>query len=110
MTATDALPGPENRHDDQPEIRFSSGLVGYPAAQRFVLEQCDGGVFELRGLDDGPDFVVVAPAPFFPNYAPVIDDEWSSGWGCKGRMTPWCSWSSPCATDPRMPQPTPSRR
>lgn len=75
MSATDALPDPQIGHADQPEIRFSSGLVGYPAAQRFILEPCDGGVFELRGLDDGPDFVVVAPAPFFPNYAPVIDDE-----------------------------------
>jgi len=24
---------------------------------------------------DDPDFLVVAPAPFFPDYAPVIDDE-----------------------------------
>ena len=76
MTATKTLHDTETGAADQPEIHFRSGLVGYPAAQRFVLEQGDGGVFELRGLDqDGPDFLVVAPAPFFPDYAPVIDDE-----------------------------------
>jgi flagellar assembly factor FliW len=33
-------------------------------------------VFELRGVsEDDPDFVVVAPSAFFPDYAPVIDDE-----------------------------------
>jgi flagellar assembly factor FliW len=76
VIATHTLPGPETRGADQPEIHFPSGLVGYPAAQRFVLEQGDGGVFELHGVDDDdPDFLVVAPAPFFPDYAPIIDDE-----------------------------------
>jgi flagellar assembly factor FliW len=76
VTATNTPPAPQTWAADQPEIHFPSGLVGYPAAQRFVLEQGDGGVFELRGVDDdGPDFLVVAPAPFFPDYAPIIDDE-----------------------------------
>jgi flagellar assembly factor FliW len=61
-------------------------LVGFPAAQRFVLEQGDGGVFELRGVnDDGPDFLVVAPAPFFPDYAPVIDNETVERLGLQGQ-------------------------
>jgi len=76
VIVTETLSGPVTEGADQPQIHFPSGLVGYPAAQRFVLDQGDGGVFELRGLDaGGPDFVVVAPAPFFPDYAPVIDDE-----------------------------------
>jgi flagellar assembly factor FliW len=85
VTATDVLPDPKTGVGDQPEIHFHSGLVGYPFAQRFVLEQGDGGVFELRGVDDdGPDFVVVAPAPFFPDYAPVIDDETVERLGLRG--------------------------
>lgn len=82
MIAADTLPGSETETavavavPDQPEIHFPSGLVGYPASQRFFLDQGQGGVFELRGVDESdPDFLVVAPAPFFPDYAPVIDDE-----------------------------------
>ena len=85
MTATETLPSPEMGAADQPEICFHAGLVGYPAAQRFVLEHGDGGVFELRGVDDGPDFVVVAPAPFLPDYAPVIDDETVERLGLRGQ-------------------------
>ena len=86
MIAGDTLPRPETGVAEQPEIRFPSGLVGYPAAQRFVLEQGDGGVFELRGVDeDDPDFLVVAPAPFFPDYAPIIDDETVERLGLRGQ-------------------------
>lgn len=86
MIAGDTLPSSETGAGKQPEIRFPSGLVGYPAAQRFVLEQGDGGVFELRGVDEGdPDFLVVAPAPFFPDYAPIIDDETVERLGLRGQ-------------------------
>lgn len=86
MTAPDALPCPQTGNAGQPEIHFPSGLVGFPAAQRFVLEQGDGGVFELRGVDDdGPDFLVVAPAPFFPDYSPVIDNETVERLGLRGQ-------------------------
>jgi flagellar assembly factor FliW len=71
---------------EQPQIHFPSGLVGYPAAQQFVLDQGDGGVFELRGTnEDGPTFVVVSPSPFFPDYAPVIDDETVKKLGLRGQ-------------------------
>lgn len=60
---------------DAPPLHFEAGLVGFPDARRFVLVGGDGGAFELRSLDDATaDFVVVAPAPFFPDYAPMIDD------------------------------------
>lgn len=76
MIATERLPSADTVGADQPQIHFPSGLVGYPSGQRFVLDQGDGGVFELRGVnEDDPHFLVVAPAPFFPDYAPVIDDE-----------------------------------
>jgi len=86
VIATDLLPSPGTGIAEQPEIHFPSGLVGFPAAQRFVLEQGDGGVFELRGVDENdPDFVVVAPAPFLPDYAPVIDDETVELLGLRGQ-------------------------
>lgn len=76
MITADTLPGDRTGMTEQPEIHFASGLVGFPTAQRFVLEQGDSCVFELRGVhDDDPDFLVVPPAPFFPDYAPTIDDE-----------------------------------
>ena len=76
VIATSTPPRTEADALDQPEIHFPAGLVGFPDARRFLLEQGDGGVFELRGLgSEDPDFVVVAPAPFLPDYAPVIDDE-----------------------------------
>jgi flagellar assembly factor FliW len=76
MIAPDTLPISESGDLPQPEIHFPAGLVGFPTAQRFFLIQGDGGVFELLGTDEeDPDFVVIAPAPFFPDYAPIIDDE-----------------------------------
>lgn len=69
MTATDTATM------ELPHLYFESGLVGYPAAQRYRLLESSDGVFELQGMDgDEPDFIVVAPGPFFPDYAPVIDD------------------------------------
>lgn len=86
MIASDTLPSPQSGVTEQPEIRFASGLVGYPAAQRFVLEQGVGGVFELHGVDEkDPDFLVVAPAPFFPDYAPIIDDDTVERLGLRGQ-------------------------
>lgn len=86
MIATDALPGPESGVAEQPEIHFPSGLVGFPTARRFFLEQGEGGVFELRGVGkDDPDFLVVAPAPFFPDYAPIIDDDTAQRLGLRGQ-------------------------
>ena len=74
---------------EQRELYFASGLVGYPSAQRFVLEEGAGGVYELRGVDEqAPDFVVVAPAPFLPDYAPVIDDETAERLDLQGEDAP----------------------
>jgi flagellar assembly factor FliW len=58
-----------------PHLFFDAGLVGFAEAQRFELADAGGGAFELRSLDDAAlGFVVVEPGPFFPDYAPVIDD------------------------------------
>lgn len=70
MTATQNPAG-----DALPQLYFHSGIVGFPEAQHFALVEDGDGVFELQSADEaGPDFVVVAPHGFFPDYAPVIDD------------------------------------
>lgn len=86
MIAAETLSGPETGTAEQPQIYFLSGLVGYPDARRFFLDQGDGGVFELRAVHEaGPDFLVVAPTPFFPDYAPVIDDATVKRLGLRGQ-------------------------
>ena len=61
------------------DIEVPTGLVGFPEAQRFAVRRWGG--------DDSPyallhavevedlEFVVVPPATFFPDYAPVVDDD-----------------------------------
>lgn len=62
-----------------PTIDLVEPLAGFPRHRRFTLVALDeaGLLFALRSLDD-PDlrFLVVPPAPFFPDYAPEIDDDW----------------------------------
>ncbi len=74
MTATDELP----------ELRFASGLPGFPDARRFVLVRIGDELSPfsvLRSLDGGSDveFVVTHPGLFFPDYAPEIDDDTADG-------------------------------
>lgn len=60
-------------------LEVPHGLVGVPEAQRFSLSRWGGGDSPyalLTSLDvDGLEFVVVPPSVFFPDYAPVVDDE-----------------------------------
>jgi flagellar assembly factor FliW len=61
-----------------PVIEFARPVPGFPEHRRFVLTRVDeeGLLYALRSLDEPPvRFLVVAPAPFFPDYAPEIDDE-----------------------------------
>lgn len=61
-----------------PTIEFVRPVPGFPALTRFALVQLDddGMLCQLRSLDDPSlRFLVVPPAPFFPDYAPVIDDD-----------------------------------
>jgi flagellar assembly factor FliW len=63
---------------DVPVIEFRSPLPGFPDDRRFVLVRLDdaGVLFALTSVED-PElrFLVVPPAPFFPDYAPEVDDE-----------------------------------
>jgi flagellar assembly factor FliW len=70
-------PVPDSGHDDTEriEVRFPAGLVGFPDYEDYTLVGGEGGVFELLPKDpDGPGFVVVAAALFYPDYQPVLDD------------------------------------
>jgi flagellar assembly factor FliW len=61
-----------------PTVELVDDMAGFPDLRRFVLVRVDeaGLLFSLRSLDDEHvRFLVVPPAPFFPDYAPEIDDE-----------------------------------
>lgn len=62
---------------DIPVIELVHPMPGFPDISRFALVQVDddGVLCALRSLED-PDlrFLVVPPATFFPDYAPVVDD------------------------------------
>lgn len=65
--------------DDVPVLEFVTPPPGLPALARAVLTalDADGIAYELRpaGEDDGTRLLVVPPGPFFPDYAPTIDDD-----------------------------------
>lgn len=63
---------------DIPVIELVHPMPGFPDRSRFALVQLDddGVLCALRSLDD-PElrFLVVSPVSFFPDYAPVVDEE-----------------------------------
>ncbi|MBI1758572.1 MAG: flagellar assembly protein FliW [Actinobacteria bacterium] len=63
-------------NDELPIIEFVTPIPGFPGHRRFLLTIVDerGLLYALRSVDD-PElrFLVIAPAPFFPDYAPELD-------------------------------------
>jgi flagellar assembly factor FliW len=61
-----------------PVLEFVAPMPGFPAQRQFVLVQMDdaGLLYSLTSFD-APElrFLVVPPAPFFPDYAVEVDDE-----------------------------------
>jgi flagellar assembly factor FliW len=61
-----------------PAIELIDALPGFPELRQFGLVRLDESamLFSLQSLED-PDvrFLVVPPAPFFPDYAPEVDDD-----------------------------------
>jgi flagellar assembly factor FliW len=61
-----------------PIIDFVAPLPGFPERRKFVLVRMDddGMLYSLTAVD-APElrFLVVPPAPFFPDYGVDIDDE-----------------------------------
>ena len=61
-----------------PVLHVAGGLAGFPDTEAYTLREVEGAapLLLLTSVDeDGPEFVVVPPGPFFPDYAPVLDDE-----------------------------------
>ena len=59
------------------DLLLDGGMPGFPASQRFALVEVAEAAPLLRLVsrdEDDLEFVVVPPAVFFPDYAPVIDD------------------------------------
>ncbi|HEV7824088.1 MAG TPA: flagellar assembly protein FliW [Mycobacteriales bacterium] len=60
-----------------PSLEFVAPFPGFPGKTRFALVALDeaGMLYALRSLDDPSlRFLVVPPAPFFPEYTPEVDD------------------------------------
>jgi flagellar assembly factor FliW len=61
-----------------PTITMAVPMPGFPAHREFVLVRLndDGLLFAFTSIQD-PElrFLVAPPEPFFPDYAPEIDDE-----------------------------------
>lgn len=63
---------------DLPVIDLISPMPGFPENRQFVLVRLDenGLLYSLRAVDNAElRFLVMPPSPFFPDYAPEIDDE-----------------------------------
>ena len=63
---------------DLPVIELAHPMPGFPDHERFALVRLDdaGVLMGFRSLHhDDLQFVVVPPAPFFPGYAPELDDD-----------------------------------
>jgi flagellar assembly factor FliW len=69
---------PDAPDTDVPVIELTRPMAGFPDHRRFALVELgdDGLLCSLASLDDpGLRFLVVPPAPFFPDYAPEVDDD-----------------------------------
>lgn len=76
MIATMETTMPTAAHEI-PVIELAQPLPGFPGRERFALVQVDddGVLCSLTSLDDpGLRFLVVPPAPFFPDYSPEVDE------------------------------------
>ncbi|WP_240771328.1 flagellar assembly protein FliW [Nocardioides sp. GY 10113] len=64
--------------EEIPVIELAHPLPGFPDDHRFALVRLDetGMLFGFHSLDhDSPQFVVVPPHAFFPDYEPEVSDD-----------------------------------
>ena len=75
----DRSENPEGAADmDLPVIELARPMPGFPEHRHFTLVALDDAslLCSLQSLEEEAlRFLVVPPHPFFPEYAPVIDDE-----------------------------------
>ena len=75
-TSVESAPAAENVA--LPVIDFVAPMPGFPGDRHFLLVRLDdtGVLYALSSIETpGLRFLVVPPAPFFPEYAPEIDNE-----------------------------------
>jgi flagellar assembly factor FliW len=63
--------------DDGSVVEVIDGILGFPAATRYAIVPADeSGVYVwLQSVDDPSlSFLALVPAPFFPDYAPELDE------------------------------------
>jgi flagellar assembly factor FliW len=64
--------------DEEHLIEIPDGILGFPGSTHFALIAAeDSGVYAWLQSTDRPElsFLVMVPAPFFPDYEPDIPDE-----------------------------------
>lgn len=64
--------------DEEHLIEIPEGILGFPGSTHFALISAeDSGVYAWLQSTDRPElsFLVMVPAPFFPDYEPDIPDE-----------------------------------
>ncbi|MEJ5944042.1 flagellar assembly protein FliW [Pseudokineococcus basanitobsidens] len=67
-----------------PEVTFVAPLPGLEELTRFALVRLDdtGTLYSLQSLEtDGVRLVVLAPGTWFPDYAPVVEEDDVDGLG-----------------------------
>ncbi|MEQ6903722.1 flagellar assembly protein FliW [Nocardioides sp. YIM 152588] len=73
--------------EEIPVIELVHPLPGFPEDRRFALVRLDedGAIFGFQSLDHAaPQFVVVPPHAFFPDYAPEVSDSVAAELGLTG--------------------------
>jgi len=85
--ATRASAGAAQEAADLPVIEFVAPMPGFPDNRRFVLVRLDesGLLFALTSIETpGLRFLVLPPMPYFPDYAPEVDDDTLAALGVSG--------------------------
>lgn len=85
--ATRASAGAPPDAADLPVIEFVAPMPGFPDDHRFVLVRLDeaGLLFALTSIETpGLRFLVLPPMPYFPDYAPEVDDDTLAALGVTG--------------------------
>jgi flagellar assembly factor FliW len=64
--------------DESSLVEFPAGIIGFPERRRYAMVAADeAGLYTwLQSIDDASlAFLAMVPAPFFPDYEPVVPDE-----------------------------------
>ena len=86
-TATETAPRMTSPEHGLPTIELVEGMPGFPQLRSFALVRLDeaGLLYALRSVET-PEvrFLVVPPAPFFPDYEPELEDATAARLGLAG--------------------------